>query len=119
MPIEPNHKSLQETARRLVQAELPLCFTNRLGGKDSAFEALSELARVLALPGEDRERAVRAWQLALGRLPRESELALAMGHIDGQRRHFARGKPGPEAESLAWASLCHVLVNTNEFIYVD
>lgn len=49
MPIEPNHKSLQEMAHRLVQANLPLCFTNRLGGKGMAFESLSELASLLAM----------------------------------------------------------------------
>jgi hypothetical protein len=62
------------------------------------------------------EQVRRAWRLALGRDPRRSELDAALAHLADQERHFA-GKPDPAG--LALASLCHVLLNTNEFLYVD
>jgi hypothetical protein len=76
--------------------------------------------RVLAATGDDCSRIVRAWQLALGRRPSDSEMSAAAFHLNLQRRHFQAAKQSPAAvELLAWASLCHVLLNTNEFMYVD
>ena len=87
-------------------------------------------------------RAERAWWLALQRAPTDSERNVAMEHLKSQAEHFAAAKQSPrvagvdghrvpvvgeppdrdsvgDAEHLALASLCHVLLNTNEFIYVD
>ena len=79
-----------------------------------------------------------AWKLTLGRAPSDTERRLAEQHIDAQRQRFetlsetdpagdGAVKPltGPEAEQgsspghRALASLCHVLLNSNEFLYVD
>jgi hypothetical protein len=73
--------------------------------------------RVAALAGQDRAaRASAAWWIVLARDPSKTELEAAMGHIERQRQQF-RGDPS--ADSLALASLCHVLINSNEFIFVD
>jgi hypothetical protein len=65
----------------------------------------------------DRDgQAVRAWRLALGRDPRPPELAAAVAHLERQAALFA-GRPDPALDALA--SLCHVLLNANEFLYVD
>ncbi|MDP7049152.1 MAG: DUF1549 and DUF1553 domain-containing protein [Verrucomicrobiota bacterium] len=57
-----------------------------------------------------------AWQLAFGRNPSDRELGQAENHLRVQRQHFDNcNNPG----HLALASLCHVLLNCNEFIYVD
>lgn len=70
-------------------------------------------------------QVTRAWRLALGRAPTESELAAALTHLAEQRRHFADFAPQQAPElaegpsQLALASLCHVLLAANEFIYVD
>ncbi len=61
-------------------------------------------------------RVTRAWRLALSRPPRPTELKAALTHLDVQGRRF--GAAG-DADFLALASVCHALVNTNEFIYVD
>ena len=63
----------------------------------------------------------RAWMIALGRAPDSSELTSAAGHVRLQAAHFASSFSAPpdEAARLALASICHVLLNTNEFIYVD
>jgi hypothetical protein len=76
--------------------------------------------RVMAAGGDDRSRIARAWQLALARRPSESEISAAAFHLNSQRNHFQAAKQNPvDADSLAWASLCHVLLNTNEFMYID
>ena len=71
--------------------------------------------RVVALAPEDVTEQVRhAWLFTLGREPDASEKALAIKHIAAQRARFA-----DDSEFLALASLGHVLLNSNEFLYVD
>ncbi|MFO0800162.1 MAG: PSD1 and planctomycete cytochrome C domain-containing protein [Gemmataceae bacterium] len=69
------------------------------------------LARRVGAGSKD-EQVTRAWRLALGRDPRAAELAPALAHLD--RQATLLGDP-----AAALASLCHVLLNTNEFAYVD
>jgi hypothetical protein len=75
-------------------------------------------------------RIKRAWQNTLSRSPSPSELAASLEHIHRQSEHFreyaatkAKVENGvsldEQIEFLAMASLCHVLLNSNEFIYVD
>jgi hypothetical protein len=71
--------------------------------------------RVVALAAvEPREQARLAWRFVLGRGPDETEATLAIKHIESQRARL-----GDDSASLALASLCHVLLNSNEFLYVD
>ncbi|MDA1050753.1 MAG: PSD1 and planctomycete cytochrome C domain-containing protein [Planctomycetota bacterium] len=76
-------------------------------------EALAR--RVVAVAAEDlTEQVQQAWRFALGREPDETEEALTIKHIAAQRARL-----GDDSEFLALASLCHVLLNSNEFIYID
>jgi hypothetical protein len=79
--------------------------------------------RVLSEAGTSAEAQIeRAWWLALGRAPSESEKAAAAEHLAAQRTRFvpaAETAAAPAADELALASLCHVLFNLNEFVYVD
>ena len=80
------------------------------------------LARhVLAEPGDEASRVLRAWRRVLSREPRESEIAAATAHVAAQKARFGTNKTTPPTDHdlLAWTSLCHVLLNTNEFAYVD
>jgi hypothetical protein len=74
----------------------------------------------------------RAYQLTLIRKPTAGQLALAKAFLEKQTQlHLAPGgsktvsTSAPEAGALkaakfaALAELCHVLINTNEFIYLD
>lgn len=78
--------------------------------------------RVLAACDVESGRIDIAWQMSLGRKPTDQERTFAEGHLRRQRRNLEASqgetKVG-DAEQLAWASLCHVLINTNEFIYLD
>jgi hypothetical protein len=69
--------------------------------------------------GEPRRQVERAWLLALGRTPSEREANLAAAHLAEQEAHFRAPDAKGDSARLALASLCHVLVNTNEFMYVD
>ena len=74
-----------------------------------------------------------AWQHALAREPSPGELDAATQHLKSQRQRFSndraanaarvldsgRSQTSHDPEFLALASLCHVLLNTNEFAYVD
>lgn len=91
-------------------------------------EQSAAFARRLTAGGETElpRQIKRAWRIAFGREPRWDELRQAELHVNAQRERFrarqvAEGQPLDEhvATALALASLCHVLFNTNEFIFVD
>ena len=54
------------------------------------------------------DRVRRAYELALGRPPRDGELTAALAFL-------ARGSTAP----TAFADFCHVLFTLNEFLYID
>lgn len=74
---------------------------------------------------EPAEQARLAWLAVIRRAPSQSELEASVQHIADQRAAFiahvdARSSPQEQtSEQLALASLCHVLLNSNEFIYID
>jgi len=79
-------------------------------------EQSAALAKRIGVKPERKEQAVLAWRLTLGRDPRDAEATAAVAHLEKQAARFA-GRKEPEMDALA--SLCHVLLNTNEFMYVD
>jgi len=79
-------------------------------------EQSAALAKRIGTKLERKEQAVRAWRLTLGRDPRDAEATAAVAHLEKQAARFA-GRAEPEMDALV--SLCHVLLNTNEFMYVD
>ena len=67
-----------------------------------------------------RRRIKRGWRLAYSRPPTESEIELALEHLAKQTKHFQAVKMPNDSrpEVFAWESLCHVILNSNEFIYI-
>jgi mono/diheme cytochrome c family protein len=90
---------------------------------NSAFMDEQSAAFAARLLKEDHPDATaqveRAYRLALGRRPTEREAAIARAYLDRQRQ--AAGKPLPEleAERRALSAFCKVVLNLNEFIYID
>jgi len=80
-------------------------------------------ARVAAEAGVDPQAQIeRAWWLAVSRPPSPAELAAAIKHVETQQHNVAASDAKASAGDLkrrAMESLCHVLLNLNEFIYVD
>ena len=69
-----------------------------------------------------RERVRRAYLLAYSREPDRAEVATAVSFLKRQRTIIVRsakkhGRRSPSA--IALTDFCHVLLNTNEFLYVD
>jgi hypothetical protein len=79
--------------------------------------------RLLAEDGTNAEAWVnRGYQLALSRLPTESERTTCVQFIEQQRQHRAARETAPNAEEIrlhALTDFCQALFSLNEFIYVD
>ena len=79
-------------------------------------------ARVSAIAGDDCKRAVElAFRLALVRQPTAEEVALGEKLLAEQTvNHQTEGKLSPkDASQRALSNLCQMLLNTNEFLYVQ
>ena len=64
------------------------------------------------------------WRAILNRVPSEGEIRMATQHIERQVQRFRvadteKFNGSHSAQELALASLCLVLFNSNEFIYID
>lgn len=82
--------------------------------------ALAE--RVQTQTKDITEQVKLAWRFALAREPNDRELAASIAHVERQAKYFASGDQDSlknTAAENALASLCHVLMNSNEFIFVD
>jgi hypothetical protein len=114
--------TMQPCARRDESIVAPQALALLNG--EFAHERSRKLAeRVLAQAGADPQKQIqRAWGLALGRAPSGREQSAAFAHLEKQKRNLqpqtTAPKSGP-ATDAALTSLCHVLLNCNEFIYVD
>jgi hypothetical protein len=65
------------------------------------------------------EQIETAWQIVLGRLPSASEKQACAELLQKQAVHYTSEKQPPEqAAHLALSHLCHMLLNTSEFIYI-
>lgn len=98
---------------------------------DQAARLARRVAREAGAEPGDQVR--RAWLIALARAPTDAELSTALDFVDRQASWFAANPPpAPEAAKQgqspapmhdprheALASLCHALLGTNEFLYVD
>ena len=98
------------TEKRTVSTVAPqaLLFLNH----PFVFTQARHLAERLAaeVPGDDDARIERAYQLLFGRSARPEELEVCRAFL------FRAGRPRAEAD---WPGLAHLLLCSNEFVYVD
>ncbi|MCW5557512.1 MAG: DUF1553 domain-containing protein, partial [Verrucomicrobiae bacterium] len=83
-------------------------------------ERAAALAQRVARESDDRvrDRIACLYRVALQRPPSAAERATAETHLrEVRNRLAAEGNPDPETGALE--SLCRVILNLNEFIYVD
>jgi hypothetical protein len=64
------------------------------------------------------DAVAQGYQTAVGRSPTEAESADAAAFLE-QQFVLYRGKKGTDAQELALADFCQVLMSLNEFVYVD
>jgi hypothetical protein len=102
------------TGRRDVSTVAPQALT-LLNNAWVHQESISMAQRVLHSAGDVESRIAEAWRIALARGPSLTERQAAGDYV---RR--LQTEHEPHGDDLAvWSSLCHTLINTNEFIYVD
>lgn len=71
---------------------------------------------------EDAQRVEWAFRLALGRDVSAAQVAGGVAFIEQQSRRVRTTRPATsreEASRIALADLCHVILNSNEFLYID
>jgi cytochrome c553 len=98
------------TEKRTVSIVAPqaLLFLNH----PFVYKQAKYLAERLAadVPGDDNARIERAYQLLYGRSACPEELSVCREFL------FRSGRPQPEAD---WQGLAHLLLCSNEFVYID
>ena len=86
---------------------------------DFVFERAGKLAAELlaapAAPGNnsDSDRLRRAYLRIVNRAPDAAETDAALSYIRGYAQKY-----GP-SEAAGWQSLCHILMSSNDFVYLD
>jgi hypothetical protein len=79
-------------------------------------------AELCALDVDDGERILLAFRSGTGRSPSSEHVDDMRGFLEQQvqwYRHADSKLEFAEATDKAWTDLCHVLLNSNEFLYVD
>jgi hypothetical protein len=110
--------------QRIVSTIAPQALTF-LNGEFANRQARHFAARLRREAGADAAAQVRlAFELALCRPPRPEEGELALAFLATQQKQIEAdprkaGKPEPEAARKALEALCLVILNMNEFVYVD
>jgi hypothetical protein len=91
-----------------------------LNGEFINQQARQFAARLCREAGDDPAAQVRqAFELALCRPPRPHELRATLTFLTVQESQIEKEAKGSDARPRALAALCLVLLNTNEFVYVD
>jgi hypothetical protein len=75
----------------------------------------------LAAPAQSASQRIDdLFSTAFGRKPSAKEARACLSFLASQTSaHAAEQKPGAELALLAWADLCHVLINMKEFLFVE
>ena len=79
--------------------------------------ALAERIECEIISGEPRKQVTRAYRLCFGRTPEQGELRRSVSFLQN-----LAAEPGQSTAESSWqalTSLCHVLLNANEFLYTD
>ena len=63
------------------------------------------------------DRVRKAWRIVLGRLPDEDETTLCRELLERHSRQYSQTEQQPELH--AFVQLCHTLLSTSEFLYVQ
>ena len=110
--------SASTAARAVTTTPLQALFA--MNDKFVHAQAAAFAARLLAAPGNDRERIDLACRLALGRLARLDEIREALAYLARAEPRLAGPESSPDARRLAaWSSYARALLGSNEFLFVD
>ncbi len=108
-----------------------LLLMNNLGMREHAQDFALRLEKECGEKADLGAKAERAWRVAFGRKPSETERAKAVEFVKAQTAYYTENPakfehavgPAEEenapAETLGLAALCHALMSANEFLYLD
>jgi hypothetical protein len=112
---------LATNCTRRTSAAVTLQSLTMLNGEFITGQADHFARRVIAIAGADEsQRIALAFRLALTRLPTADEIDLAQGLLSRHRQRLLTqgASTADQASDRALSHLCHMLLNTNEFLYV-
>jgi hypothetical protein len=92
-----------------------------LNNEFMALEAQKWAHRVTGSESDPRQRIDHLYKAAFGRPPEEWEITEVLQFIKSQRSRYAALPEVPktgEVDRQVWVDLCHVLLNSAEFIYI-
>jgi mono/diheme cytochrome c family protein len=120
MEVFDSPDSVGSCARRMTTT-VPSQALELLNGKFVNDQAVHFAARTEGEGGNDATAFVTcAYQLAVSRSPRESEIRAGKQFLlDQAARHMLEGASVHAAQRAAHADFCQVLFNLNEFVYID
>ncbi len=75
------------------------------------------MAKRVKRAGDDEAVVTLAFRTAFGRIPEPEEVTELVAFLNQQA--IATGKPGSQARNAALVDLCHGLLNSSGFLYVD
>ena len=108
------------TGRRDVSTVAPQALT-LLNNEWVHGESYAMAARAIAAGSDRKQRVLAAWRIVLSREPTERERDASIEFVSRWQSTSGSGAGSSDAdqELFAIAALCHTLINTNEFIYLD
>jgi hypothetical protein len=90
-----------------------------LNNEFSLLQSKHFAARVRKAAGDSRESQVETvYRIALSRDPKPREMADNLAFLEERRSHHA-SKPANDPALAALTDLCNVMLNLNEFLYVQ
>jgi len=108
---------------RRINSATPLQSLTMLNSEFVMQRSIDFAGRVSKLTGLESQpvkKVEAAFLLALGREPNAEEIRWSVEHFGKQRRRYLDLKSSPqESSEKALASLCQMLLGTNEFLYLD
>ena len=141
-PNSPNRRSVYLFARRVYPLKfleifdapiMPVNCTQRMNSatvlqslallnSEFLFSQSEKLAaRISESAGPELEQRVKlGFQIVFARQPTESELTKSIAFLNEQQRGYASVEnPAEKARQMALADFCHMLLSSNEFLYVE
>ena len=87
---------------------------------ESAGHFAERVGRIAGAEASAERKIKTAYTVALSREPTAEEVRFGLDHLEKQEQlHRFANVPAEEAERAAFVTLVHMLLSTNEFLYVD
>src|SRR5262245_33105056 len=117
-----DHPIMQTNCTRRINSATPLQALTMLNDEFIIENArdLAERVSATAAGGNQTQRIEAAYLLTVSRKPTPEEVRIGESHLKRQEQLYAKENlPSDQASRSALASLCQMLLSSNEFFFVD